>query len=380
MRLNTPVFSMARENGAWYRLLPWSFLLCLANSALTGAGTVAADKKPASSCNCFDNPAYGCILDGKVYCLRVKKRIGPGLEYIGLPHELWIAELTRDGEPKRQKKLVDSEIWGDSLPRWRISQGCVWVSGYPTHGSATFDRIPLERLGKPSADCRLLNIWGLQPVSDLAWRHVEKGGLDPVFATKNGYYDLVPQGADGLVVLLAWRKEIRVWSGENFKEAKDKPCQKLRWVNDGRIAKPGLEIKLNDEPLIQPIMRVRTEISEPFRAFQDKTHFFFATSSGKLHACIRENAKKTGLVWDEPKRPIRMLFTDNTTQKTYAFTTPTDPANKHTPAVYFELAPKAEPIPYDIKSIPKPKEDDPMATMMAYARILLREKKVSVEK
>lgn len=42
--------------------------------------------------------------------------------------------------------------------------------------------------------------------------------------------------------------------------------------------------------------------------------------------------------------------------------------------------PKVQPVPYDIKRIPKAKDDDPMATAMAYARILLGDKKISIEK
>jgi hypothetical protein len=133
-------------------------------------------------------------------------------------------------------------------------------------------------------------------------------------------------------------------------------------------------------PDARPVLRARTDLREPFLAYQDKTHFFFLTISGKLYACRKRGERQhTELLWADVRRPICAVIHDTASQKTFAFTKAAGGKEKADPAVYFELTAKLTHIAYDRNKIPEMKQSDPLATMTEYARILLRQKKVKVE-
>ncbi len=371
------------------------FVLACCLTPLTGSD--AAEEKPVVRPS-PEAPAFACLHEGSVYCFKVKERDSWKKTHAPLRNELWMARLTAEGEPARRRVFALVPVDESVLPRWRISQGCLWVAGRPASTMVWFDRIPLDRLEKPDGNEALFHTWTLEPVYELAQRDLfrllketlvegkteslpkDDVGFPQSRTLWDAHYDLVPEGKTGLVVLMAWKKEIQVWRGTIFPsdtlEKRD-----LKWANAVKHV-PTEELPKSPLPLENhPVLRVRTEINEPFRAFQDETHYFFATTSGKLYACrCTGDKQKTEFVWNDSQRPIQVVFTDNASNKTYAFTAAPKAPDKDKPAVYFELAAKVQPVPYDPQRLPKAKPDDPLTTMLGYARILLRDKKVQLPK
>ena len=77
-------------------------------------------------------------------------------------------------------------------------------------------------------------------------------------------------------------------------------------------------------------------------------------------------------VWDDDRRPVVAFLTDADADRTFLFCKP----DKDGKGVYFEMDAKPDPQVYDTSKVPEAKPDDPLPAVLAYAQILLADKKI----
>jgi hypothetical protein len=114
---------------------------------------------------------------------------------------------------------------------------------------------------------------------------------------------------------------------------------------------------------------------EPFQVAAVGYDYCFVTESGKVFRSPKPDkgkGRKTEAIWDDAKHPVVAFIQDADADKSFVFCK-TDKEGK---GVYFELAPKPEPCPYDGKDIKPAKPHDPLPAVLGYARILVADKKV----
>jgi hypothetical protein len=208
---------------------------------------------------------------------------------------------------------------------------------------------------------------------------------------EEGHFDFMLGERGALQVLFAWRGELRVWRGR-LREADPGPSPRIDW--ERTIEPQSKEEEVVDRlrtqtptpfgawaPILsRPVLRLPCALHEPFQAYQDADHFCFVTASGELHA-LAKHAERPRLrqVWADPRRPIATVLTDTASGKTFAFTDAPRRPMPETPAVYFEVSGKASPAPYNFGGLPPESEEDPLARLMGYARVLLQDHKVALK-
>lgn len=281
------------------------------------------------------------------------------------------------------------------LFRWRICHGHFCSTGDKVAQSVGFFCCPLNKIS--ILHDKLDNVEGtfgahLIPITELvdhALAHggkdlkIERAPLDP-WAITDAFFDFLLSDKNEIHTFVAWRGQLYVWRGivedKAFSKKRDDVIKMhsddsyIKWDNV-LPAKPA-----DNRTNTRPALRLDTKMREAFMAFQSKNHFFFVTESGKLYATLKHgDQKRTESLWDNFSSPICAVLHDTVCNKTFAFTKPARQGDKEGRNVWFELAPKLEPISYDPKKIPQWKSSDPLPTMMEYARILLREMKIKVE-
>src|SRR5262249_16692890 len=99
------------------------------------------------------------------------------------------------------------------------------------------------------------------------------------------------------------------------------------------------------------------------------------TWSGKLYCSPRpgKGERKMSVVWADAESPIRVIITDSATDKAFAFTEPAKDARQGK-TVYFELAEKVTPLPYQKKA--DDRHSWAFEKVVDYARILAGDKKI----
>jgi len=354
-------------------------MLCLSGLLLfSGVYSLPVGAAEKATTPTADGPAIAYLYGGKLYCLHIVERVHdrPPPPKI----ELWKAKLTLEGTINKEKQPIRAlgiVAWEGVLFRWRISHAFFWSAGEKAGDLAGFSGVPLTKLhvetklqAEDFVGCR---DGLLIPVKQAANRMRPVSAADKLegdagtpYAIKDAYYDFLPGDKNEILALLAWRGQIRVWRGIIQTDAPVGKSDDIKWDN----AIPA-ETMYSD-PDARPALRVRTEMREAFFAYQNKTHFFFVTVSGKLYACRKRGDKqRTELLWNDARSPIRAIIHDTASQKTFAFTKAAGRADKAGRDVWFELAAKLKPVAYDRKQIPELKLADPLPTMMEYARILL---------
>ncbi len=341
---------------------PWAAAL-LAAALL---GPVAVSQAVGAAPPVPTPPELGCLDRGALYGAHVRewdsarRRAQPGLPK---RTEVWRARLTPAGLAGKRVYSWRLPAWEGNLVRWRIHAGHLWWTGEEPE-SPTFQRVPLIRLfGPEQAEGNFEPYsWRLDPLAELTYANMVSPTAS---ATHDAHYDFVPAGRERMALLVAWRGELQVWRG-----ALNPRPDGRNWVKwDGAIKTAAKDTAaLWDFP---PSWRARTAVREPFHAFQDRTHLYLVTVSGRLYACPQRGGP-TELLWGDRARPIRALVSDAGTGRTFAFTG----AGVKGGAVYFELAPRPKPVPYDVKGVAARKEGDPLASLGGYAAVLLKAKKV----
>jgi hypothetical protein len=125
-----------------------------------------------------------------------------------------------------------------------------------------------------------------------------------------------------------------------------------------------------------------TDFREPFQVFGDTDTWYFMALSGKLYVCKkapRGEARKLELLYDDGDSPIKALITDCATNRTFAFTAPDEPQSGKGKRVYFELSPRPEPKPYEVRQLTGVKIDYRVRTIWELAQVLVHEGKVKAK-
>jgi hypothetical protein len=116
---------------------------------------------------------------------------------------------------------------------------------------------------------------------------------------------------------------------------------------------------------------------EDFHVLAKGEDYYFLTESGKLFlsppAPALDKPRKMVAVWEDEKRPVVAYVTDADADRTFLFCRPEKKDGK---GVYFELSDKPDPVEYDPAAIPAAKPDDPLPAVLAYAKVLLADKKI----
>lgn len=342
-------------------------------------------------------PDLAYLYSGKLYCLHIIDRLNGRAGHIpdrSAKMEIWKAKLALAGSIVKEKEPISAFLGEESMPRegvlfrWRISHGLFCSADEKVGEDTWFGCIPLDELSKP-LDLRKLQVndfvkWPcgdrLTPITELANRAIagkagkgvklEVSSQSP-WRIADAFFDFLPGDKREFYAFVAWRGQLRVWRGVIKSEAKIKKGEDvIQWDNALPATAP------ETPPDARPVLRLDTDMREAFIAYQSKTHFFFVTASGKLYSCRkRGEQQRTELLWNDVNSPIRAVIHDTHSQKTFAFTSCPARGDKLGRNVWFEFAPKLEPISYDRKKIPGWKPADPLPSMMEYARILMKERK-----
>jgi hypothetical protein len=216
----------------------------------------------------------------------------------------------------------------------------------------------------------------IHPLFDLGMKHSRFDRLtNPDFSgTRDATYAFTIDPDGKLFLFLAWKGRLRIWSGKVPKIKKEMDLSsKLQW-DTGKDRKD-----IADDP--KPFRVVETDIKGRFFfAYQDKSNRYFVTDTGRVLLLPRQGmAKRTECIWEDLRRPVRLLVEDNATGKTWAFAPRKDRSDKKLPDVYFPLAKKIEPVEYDSTKLPAWDLGKPLAMALAHARFLVKEKKVNLD-
>jgi|GEM_PF-3219079 hypothetical protein len=126
------------------------------------------------------------------------------------------------------------------------------------------------------------------------------------------------------------------------------------------------------------VEKIEVGFRERFRLVGQGDDYYFVTASGKLYRAPKPDKgkdRKMETVWDDKKRPIVSFITDADADRTFLFCKP----DKDGKGVYFEMSDKPDPQPYDAAKIPEAKPEDPLPAVLAYAKLLVADKKIKAK-
>jgi hypothetical protein len=336
------------------------------------------DKRPADT----PDPLKGVVRDGKLWTC-----YGDG--------QALVVNCTplAGGDPTVLRGCAASN-WDP--PRWQIGHGCLWAAvsdkGQLANAFSTyngFHRYHLDELAKdrlvtgPGAkdekpDAPFAFSSPLEDIRDFArdaefeWRlHYDylsvSSGRVLLFALSNVRGKFVDYVEDGKKVEGSRKLVVT-------EEEKTNPQWSLT-VYDFTGAWDAKEKQWKSDRAWQKVETIDVGFREPFQVLEKGGDYYFVTSSGRLYRappCERDQPRLMKSVWDDAKRPIVAFLTDADAGKTYVFCAPEKKGEK---AVYFELGEKAEPVPYNLETVPAFKPNNPASRLLGYARILTEDKK-----
>jgi hypothetical protein len=320
-----------------------------------------------------------CLHEGHVYALTTRKG--------GDPYVMDVLYCLQRGELKPVDKDApidellapsgrcggDFHVWGDAFIGLHNK-----VNTHSTMSAmrlSNFDADP-EPPTEESRDYReRWNGLNLYPQRYLAFRH----SYDFTDSMAASGTDDARQGftvdADGkLYTFMAWNGRLYLWTGKFPKVA---PKNRL---HHSQITWDNWKGKEEETPKPKPAFVIDTDIKpkETFFSYQDRTHYLFVTESGQVHSLPRKGKpEKSELVWNDKRRPVRLLIDDAATGATWAFAPRVDPKkDRDVKDVFFRLADKIEPIEYDPADTSKIDRRKPLDSALSHARFLAKLKKL----
>jgi hypothetical protein len=203
----------------------------------------------------------------------------------------------------------------------------------------------------PGIDEIVSNYW-----AKVGYEPAKAGGTGPAPFVEGARADCLPVDSHALLLFVLWEKELRAW--------------RLDWLAKREPGKPW--VKWSDKP----VLRIATDLEEPFTVYGSPQRLLFVTDSGKLHAWSESPSaeQKTEVIWADRQRPIEVVIGDALSGQAFGFTRAEKGAAVE--SVYFELGTKVRPVPYDPSRLKEPKADEPLDSVLEYARVLLAEKKI----
>jgi hypothetical protein len=181
-----------------------------------------------------------------------------------------------------------------------------------------------------------------------AWQTVRR-------IVKGVYFDFLPTTPTTMVLFVLRKERIHVWacvvtkSEDRYREF-DVKC-----------------VEVKDE-------LIGVDFEEPFQVFGKEQTYYFVTQSGRLYYSRKPPAngkRKAEVLWKDEKSPIRAVICDTASERTFVFT---EPAKKGGERVYLELAEKIETKPYE--RVPVERVKEPLKTVMEYAQVLVKDKRI----
>jgi hypothetical protein len=210
--------------------------------------------------------------------------------------------------------------------------------------------------------------WFLQPMEDIVFQHSQEEnlrlyGINAVSRfprMEDVYCDLLPTAADTGLLFHLGDKGMRVWKGKSQKRTDPEAALPIQWT------------ELKGEAFAP-------EFLEPFQVFGDERTWFIMTESGKLWVSRRpgKGQRLFYLYWIEAESPIRALLTDTASGQTFAFTEPVKGATEGR-AVYFALADKPDPRPYQRKPVNRGNLSPALKAVLEYAQVLVADKRIQM--
>jgi hypothetical protein len=166
--------------------------------------------------------------------------------------------------------------------------------------------------------------------------------------------------------MLAKEKEPPLWLGVYHYQSKWS-AKKKKWVEG---------VWKEEEVLMM------APFNEDFHAFTKGGDYYFVTASGKAYVArkpAKGETRKIELLWGSRRQQIVALITDADAQKTYLFCKATKKDDEKVEDVYFELSAKPSPRSYDLSTVQPVKAEEPLKSVLEYARILVADKKVKAK-
>jgi hypothetical protein len=332
-------------------------------------------------------PVQGVVRDGRVYTLLAEKQ---GKEWRAVP----VAAPLRGGEVRRCPPVGGE---GSPIFDWCVAHDRLWFAGRRT---TVFDDAVTG--GFRHVDCLFLRdlragrkrtgtatsagkpIWPLPFCSG--------GVFDPLFFKQRLarfrtaiHYGFVPTGDDELLFFLLVNvsgkvtpeplepgADLRMYSADPDDPGWKSPKWSFtvyhfrnRWSPRTRRWGDGVWAKRGPLPV---------RFKERFHAVLEGEDYYFLTRSGKVYhapAAAKGKPRAVHPVWEDRKRPVVALITDADTHRSFLFCRQGKGEDR---PVYFELAAKAKPRPYDLTEVEQPKVKEPLRSALHYARWLDRHK------
>jgi hypothetical protein len=218
--------------------------------------------------------------------------------------------------------------------------------------------------------------WCLRPIDQVNAEHsrafyLRKTGnefADPNFVIEEHIYcDVLPTAPDTALVFVVEDNRVRVWQGKSRKATKD-------------------ETEVYHQAFVVTWSELKGQgfaagFTEPFQAFGDADNWYFMTASRKLHVSKKPaegQQRKLEVLYHNADFPIRALVTDAASNKTYAFAAPDGRKEGNGGRVYFELTPKLNSKPYEVKPLTDFKVDYRFKTVWELSQVLIADGKIKV--
>jgi hypothetical protein len=209
------------------------------------------------------------------------------------------------------------------------------------------------------------------------------------FSNYEFFYDLIPTngGACDCVVIASESLQQEIEGLRKESVDKRKAGDKLfaadysrKWERTKEPMKPMMGFWHKDDrgqwALVESIKNPC--FNERFHAFVQGTSYFFVTDSGRVYVAKKPETgeRKIEEVWLDKKRPINGAITDTASGKTFLFGAASNDSPK---MFYFELTEKPQPVEFERKALVDKKLLPPLDIPVAYAHVLLAEKKIKLE-
>jgi hypothetical protein len=129
----------------------------------------------------------------------------------------------------------------------------------------------------------------------------------------------------------------------------------------------------------EPEGTIDVAFKESFQLLGKDSAYYFVTRSGKVYKApkpAKGKHRKMVPIWTDPERRVVAFITDGDANRHFFFVRPAKAGDK--PA-FFELADKPKLTAYDPAAVKRPKAEEPLASVLYYARVPLARKKIKAK-
>jgi hypothetical protein len=296
-------------------------------------------------------------------------------------------EVTPDKPYPTKQYEFEQFVLGNTPFRWRIVRDLYWGSGSTgiRRMGSEVRRVPLGELTlydpanpkrkeqyaakypKDPFSNPIAHRWAAHPMCDVCYRHRLSPAQEQEDAsitalptpTPGVFFDVYPIADECLLLFVLDQDLMGVWSGTARR------VELEEWHMDW--GKEDKEIETFKSPF-----------KEAFTAFVRGKDYYFVTEYGSVYLARDpgKGERKVELVWDGRRQPVHALITDAGSDTVWCFVEPFFTDKQDAERVYFALSAKPEPRPYKLKRIDKPRIDEPLRSVLEYARVLQDDQRI----